>query len=177
MGISDRYTYFWTIFSGLPFGVGCFIIGIYFFFHIPADIEGLEKYNGKIADYGVKEVYEKSTDTHRDLFFIQLNKELEFYSDLGKHRKLFIEYFKGKNLIDHKINVWTEKNDQYIEQLSVDGEIVLKYDPPYWMAWTFFIMGILVTTGAIFYLKNNDDDIKAERGLLGRILFGKKKRK
>lgn len=177
MGISERYTYYWTIFSGFPFGVGSFILGIYLFFHIPGNIEDLERHNGKIVDFGVKEVYEKHTDTHRNLFYIQIDQKLEFYSDLGKHRELFVEYFKNKNLKDHKINVWTEMNDKYIEQLIVNGKIVLKYNPPYWMAWTFFIMGILVTTGAIIYLKNNADDIKAERSLLSRLLFGKKKRK
>ena len=55
--------------------------------------------------------------------------------------------------------------------------MVLEYTPPYWNAWIFLIAGILITTGEILYLKNNADSIKAEKGLLSRIMFGKKKRR
>jgi|GEM_PF-1594374 len=177
MGISDRYTYYWTIFSGLPFGVVCFIMGIYLFFSIPPVVDDLNVYNGKIKDYGIKEVYHEKADTRNKTFFLSLRHNYEFYSVFGKHKEILVDYFQGKNLINHSATIWIEKDEAYIEQLFVDDELVLKYNPPYWNAWIFLIMGILVTTGAIFYLKNNADDIKAERGLLSRILFGKKKRK
>jgi len=54
MGVSDRYTYSWTKFSGLSFGVGCFIKGIYLFFSILPVVDDLDIYNVKTKDYGVK---------------------------------------------------------------------------------------------------------------------------
>jgi hypothetical protein len=177
MGISERYTYYWTIFAGLPFGIACFIAGIYLFFSTPSEVKDLNIYKGKIKDYGVKEVYHEQIDAKGDVFFIKLRHDLEFYTDLAKHRTLLINFFNEKKLIDHNAIIWTEKNEKYIEQLSVDNKVVLEYTPPYWNAWIFFIAGIIITTGAIFYLKKNVGDIKAERGLLGRILFGKKKRR
>ena len=48
MGISEKYSYYWTIFTGLPFGIACFIGGIYLFFSIPSNIENLEQYTDEI---------------------------------------------------------------------------------------------------------------------------------
>jgi len=177
MGISERYTYYWTIFTGLPFGVGCFIMGIYLFFNIPSNIENLEKHTGKIEEYGIKNKYIKSIDASGDVFYIKLDNSIEFHNDLGKHKKILKEYFANKNFKSHVATVWTEKDENVIEQISVGKKIIIPYKPPYWAAWSFLIGGIIITTGAILYLKNNAEDIKAERGLLGRILFGKKKRR
>jgi len=177
MGISEKYTYYWTIFTGLPFGIVCFIGGIYLFFSTPSNIDTLKKYNGKIKEYGLKEYYNKELNTRGEVFYVTIRPNLEFYSSYGKHQKKLIRYFKGKGLVNHSTTLWTEKNEKYIEQLSIDGKIILKYKPPYWIAWIFLIAGILITTLAIFYLKKNAGDIEPERGLLGRILFGKKKRR
>ena len=149
----------------------------YLFFSIPSNINNLEKYSGEIEDYGIKENYNQRLNTKGKNFYIRMNNNHEFYSDLKKHKVLLTNYFKKENFIGDSANVWIEKDEIYIEKLTVNNKVVLEYNPPYWNAWIFLIMGILVTTGAILYLKNNADDIKAERGLLGRILFGKKKRK
>jgi hypothetical protein len=177
MGITERYTYYWTIFTGLPFGIACFIGGIYLFFSIPSNIENLEQYTGEIKDYGLKEYYNKELNTRGEVFYIQIGQNLEFFSSYGKHQKILIKYFRGKNLINHSTTILTEKYEKYIEQLSVDGKIVLKYKPAYWIAWTFLIAGIIITTGAIFYLKKNAGDIEPERGFISRILTRKKKRR
>jgi len=177
MSISDKYTFYWTVFVGIPFGVICLINGISLFFTIPSNVDNLEKYSGRIEDYGFKEVYFETVDTKGNFFFIKLKKSDEFYNDLKKNRKILKDYIKEKNLKNMMAIIWTEKGDNIIKQISINNKIIISYDPPYWMAWTFFIAGIIITTGAIFYLKKNAGDIEPERGLLGRILFGKKKRR
>ncbi|ALO13777.1 hypothetical protein L21SP5_00108 [Salinivirga cyanobacteriivorans] len=178
MGVPEKYTYYWTIFSGFPFGIGSFIAGIYLFITISPNPVGLERFGGVIKNYGVKEVIEKSEaypDTKRELFYVEIQTDKEFYSDLGKHKDLLVKYFNGKDLIENSVTVWTEKNEMYIEQLSVNGKVILKYKPPYWMAWTFLIMGILVTVGAILYLRKYSADIAQEKGFLRKFLSGKNK--
>jgi hypothetical protein len=170
MGISDRYTYYWTIFSGLPFGVVSFIIGISLFFTTIREADDLDIHSGKIIGYGVKEVYHESIDARGEDFFLKLRHGHEFYSELGSQKEKLIEYFRAKRLVGHSTTVWIKRGDTSIKQLAVDGQVVMEYQPPWWNAWIFTIMGILVTTGAILYIKNNAADIMSQKGPL-RIAF------
>lgn len=170
MGLSDRYTFFWTLFSGLPFGIVSFIMGISLFFNTIRDADDLHLHNGKIIDYGVKEVYHESIDARGEDFFLKLRHGYEFYSELGSQKEKLIEYFRGKHLIGHSATIWIERDGTFIKQLAIDDQVVMEYQPPWWNAWIFTIMGILVTIGAILYIKNNAADIQSQKGPL-RTLF------
>ncbi|MGM0532685.1 MAG: hypothetical protein ACQER7_15155 [Bacteroidota bacterium] len=176
MGLSDRYTFYWTLFTGLPFGIVSFIMGISLFFTTTREADDLDIHKGKIIDYGVKEVYHESIDARGEDFFLKLRHGYEFYSELGSQKEELIEYFSGKQLVGHSTTVWIERDGTFIKQLAVDDQVVMEFQPPWWNAWIFTIMGILVTTGAILYIKNNAADIQAQKGPL-RMLFSWVKKK
>jgi hypothetical protein len=177
MGIPEKYTYYWTIFSGLPFGVAAFIMGIYLFFAIPSNLNELQKIEGKINDFGTKVIYDASINAKGKVFYIKFDEYIEYYTDLAKHQELLEKYCKNNEVLNNKAIVWTEKDEDYIEQISINNEIVISYEPPYWAAWTFLIGGIVITIGAILYLKHNINYIKSKSNFLRKILGGNKNKR
>ena len=151
--ISEKYTYLWTIFSGIPFGIGLLIGAYTTFISISKTSESLIKSNGLIIDYGREEVYHKGVDAIITVYSIQLNAD-KFRADIGGKIKQFEQYIPEAYLNKKKITIWTEKNSTSIEQLAIDGQIILEYKPPYWQAWTFLIIGLVFTTmGSIYIVK------------------------
>jgi hypothetical protein len=156
MGLSEKYSYLWTIFKGLPFGIGSIIIGLSLFLNNPSDVNELEKVVGKIEWYGEKKIYMQEIDATGNVFAIKIASEL-YYSE----RKKVWDKLKAELPIACKNNkeviIWIVPENK-IKQLSIDGNIVVLYKP-YGTAIFFICFGVLITIGAIIYALKYKSDI------------------
>jgi hypothetical protein len=151
--ISEKYTYIWTILSGIPFGIGM-LVGAYTTFNSTSKTTNeLVSNSGQIIEYGHKDIYHKGIDATISVYEIKLNEGV-YQADIGKRIKLLEQYIPNAFKTNKNVTIWTEKGSSSIEQLSIDDEIVLPYKPPYWRAWTFLIIGIVFTgMGTIYLIK------------------------
>jgi hypothetical protein len=156
MSIFKKTGYLRALFVGLPFGVVSLFGGIVQFNNIPESVENLELQTGNIIDYGMTEYYDKGVDVHRDVYFFEIDSLGEFYSDLNDHTELLKSI--EKEWINSYAEIWIKENNPYIKQLRIDNNLIIEYKPPYWMAWTFTLIGILFTTMSIFYLIRYSSD-------------------
>lgn len=149
--LSEKYTYIWTILSGIPFGIGM-LVGAYTTFNsISKTTNELVSISGQIKEYGHKDIYHKGIDATISVYEIKLNNGI-YQADIGKRVKLLEQYIPNVFKTKKNITIWTEKGSSSIEQLAIDDQIVLPYKPPYWQAWTFLIIGIVFTSMGIIYL-------------------------
>lgn len=156
MGLPEKYSYLWTIFKGLPFGVGSIIIGLNLFLKTPADVKELEKVVGQIEWFGEKNIYMQEIDATGNVFAVKIASEL-FYSEKKKvwdklKAELPIAYKNNKEVI-----IWFVPPNK-IKQLSIDGKIVVPYKP-YGTAIFFICFGVLITIGAIVYALKYKSDV------------------
>jgi hypothetical protein len=151
--VSEKYTYIWTILSGIPFGIGM-LIGAYTTFNsISRNTYELVSNSGQIIEYGNKDVYHKGIDATISVYEIKLKTGI-YQADIGKRIKLLEQCIPNAFETKKNITIWTEKSSSSIEQLAIDDQIVLPYKPPYWQAWTFLIIGIVFTgMGTIYLIK------------------------
>lgn len=151
--ISEKYTYIWSILSGIPFGIGM-LVGAYTTFNsISKTVDKLEYTVGYIKEYGNKEVYHKGIDATISVYAIELNTII-YQADIGKRIKLLEKCIPTAYEERKPVAIWTEKGSNSIEQLAIDGQIVFHYQPPYWQGWTFLIIGVIFTgMGTIYLIK------------------------
>jgi len=142
--ISEKYTYIWTILSGIPFGIGM-LVGAYTTFN------SISKNSGQIIEYGNKDVYHKGINATISVYEIKLNTGI-YHADIGKRIKLLEQYIPNAFETKKNVTIWTEKNSLSIEQLAIDNQIILIYRPPYWKVWTFLFLGMLFSGMGIIYL-------------------------
>lgn len=160
MGLPEKYSYLWTIFKGLPFGVGSIIMGLSLFLKTPTDVKELEKVVGQIEWYGEKNIYMQEIDATGNVFAIKVGSVL-YYNEKNKVREKLkaeipIAYKKNKEVI-----IWFVPANK-IKQLSIDGKIVVPYKP-YGTAIFFICFGVLITIGAIVYALKYKSDIKLKK--------------
>jgi hypothetical protein len=151
--ISEKYTYIWTILSGIPFGIGMLVGAFVTFNSISKTTNELVSNSGQIMEYANKEVYHKGIDAIISVYEIKLNTGI-YQADIGKRIKLLEQYIPSAFKTKKCVTIWTEKGSSSIEQLAIGNQIVLPYKPPYWQAWTFLIIGIVFTgMGTIYLIK------------------------
>lgn len=149
--VSEKYTYIWTILSGIPFGIGM-LVGAFILFNDIPKIE-LQSFKGYVTAFEETTRKSETSNDQLPVYAIQFSDK-EYFSEIGKRKNILREYvpiaYKEKRIV----TVWTEKNSSSIEQLAIDNQIVLPYKPPYWQAWTFLIIGIVFTgMGTIYLIK------------------------
>lgn len=158
MSIFKKSGYLRVLFVGLPFGVASLIGGVQMFNDIPEAPNELEMNKGVLSSFGVTTYYDAGIDLKRELFFVKLNDN-EYYTDRRKEREVIENYNYG---IGDSITVWTEPDGVYIKQLTANNQMVMSYQPPYWMAWFFTIAGVVFTTMSLFYLIKYSSDFFGE---------------
>ncbi len=154
--------YLKVLFVGLPFGLGCLIVGINNFINIPRTTEQLKSINGEITSFGMKDIYDKGADSVFEVFFIVINNR-EYYADLGWK----IDTLQKRLPVQLKYNkfatVWHERGRKYIEQISVGENILYEYKPPYWIAHFFFWIGLITLVSGVGYLILHPEDLTGKK--------------
>lgn len=158
MNIFKKSGYLRVLFVGLPFGVASLIGGMQMFNEIPDAPEELEMHTGTLTSFGDTTYYDAGIDLDRGLFFVRFNSNA-YYTDRRKERELIESYNYS---IGDTVTVWTESNGVYIKQLTVNNHMVMSYQPPYWMAWFFTLIGIVFTAMSFFYLIKYSADFFGE---------------
>lgn len=152
--IFAKSSYARILFVGLPFGIGCLIVGITQFGKIPDTDEKLQKHFGIIKSLGDTTYYIPKDDMTIKLYHIRINDTL-FYADRTKKQN----NIKAANLVvGDSIMIWTDLDDNIIEQLTLNNEMVMPYKPPYWLAWGFTLFGVFMTIGSIKVLIQDRKD-------------------
>lgn len=156
MGLPEKYSYLWTIFKGLPFGIGSIIIGISLLLNTPSDVDDLQKVEGKIEWHGVKSMYLKKLDVTGDVYTVKIGSKY-FYHSMNKIREILENEIPAAFKNNDNVVIWFDENNK-IEQLSINGKIVVSYKP-HGTAIFFICFGVLITIGAIIYAIKYKSDI------------------
>jgi hypothetical protein len=151
MSKSEKYVYFWAIFTGIPFGIGCLAIASNYFTKIKSSVFDLERYDGKITSFEEKRIYEQQTKTHITEFFIKIENK-EFLTEIGKKREILKRYIPNAYKENRNITIWVDMSSQNIEQLAIENKIIIPYFPPYWKGWTFLLIGLVFALMSIIYV-------------------------
>lgn len=149
--VGEKYTYLYTIFSAIPFGIGMLIAAFIQFKEIPKT--ELNAFNGVVTEWGDTYILDgKDRDRLPVLFVYFYNKK--FYSVIGREKNILKLYLPAAKKQQWTITIWTKKDSHFIEQFAIGDKIILKYKPPYWQAWTFLIIGLVFTImGSIYLVK------------------------
>ncbi len=159
MSIFKKTGYLRVLFFGLPFGIGALIIGIPMFNKIPETPNELEVHNGVLSSFGDTTYYDTGIDLEFETFCIRVNDN-NYYTDRRKERELIKSYNYS---IGDTVTVWTEPEGVYIKQLTANNQMVMNYQPSYWMAWFFTLAGIVFTAMSLFYLIKYSSDYLGEK--------------
>ncbi|MGM0582971.1 MAG: hypothetical protein ACQETL_20005 [Bacteroidota bacterium] len=154
MSIFKKTGYLRVLFVGLPFGIGALIVGIPMFKEIPKIPNDLEFHKGVLSSFGDTTYYDKEIDLEFETFYIRLNSNT-YFTDRRKEREVIESHNYS---VGDTVTVWTEPDDVYIKQLVANNQMVMNYQPPYWMAWFFTLAGIVFTTMSLFYLIKYSSD-------------------
>lgn len=151
--LSEKYTYLWTILVGIPFGIGLLIAAINYFKTIPKEIGALGIISGRIENYEEKEFYDRDIDTHYDVFYIKIGNQT-LNTEIGEKRKILRDIIPSAYQDFSEVIVWYDKKTFSIEQIMLDGHSYIKFKPPFWKVWFFFILGMIFTgMGTIYLIK------------------------
>ena len=146
--IFKKSGYLRVLFVGLPFGIGSLIVGLPMFKSIPNSSNELILHEGRVVDFGETKYYSEDIDFEHETFFIRISSN-KFYTDRRKEREI-IENTDYR--IGDKIKIWTKPNNLYISQLKLNDQMIMKYKPPYWIAWSFTIFGAIFSVMCIYVL-------------------------
>lgn len=159
MSIFRKSGYLRVLFVGLPFGIGALIVGIPMFNEIPETPNDLEVHKGLLSSFGDTTYYSQAVDLERSLFYVKFDDKA-YYTDSRKEREIVENYNYS---IGDTIKVWTKPNGVYIKQLTANNQMVLNYQPPYWMAWFFTLAGAILIAMSLFYLIKYSSDYFGEK--------------
>lgn len=154
MGLFKKYSYWRAIFIGIPFGIGFLVTGINQFKSIPDSIASLNFKKGEIVQHGYKN--KKIGQDSYEVYYLKLRDRSEYYSDI-KTRKEKIEYKIITLNKTIKAEIWYDENYKIIEQLIINGEMVIEYKPPYWIAHVFFWVGLILLIAIAIGLYQSTD--------------------
>ncbi len=159
MSIFKKTGYLRVLFVGLSFGIGALIVGIPMFNKIPETPNDLEVHKGILSSFGDTTYYDNGIDLEFETFYVKINDKA-FYTEKRSVR-VIIEIYNYS--IGDTIIVWTERDDLYIKQLTANNQMVMNYQPPYWMAWFFTLAGVIFTAMSLFYLIKYSSDYFGEK--------------
>ncbi|MFA8435135.1 MAG: hypothetical protein ACEPOZ_11515 [Marinifilaceae bacterium] len=162
MSVIKKYGYIRAIIVGIPFGIACLIVGVGQFKDIPKSINELDKSEGIIESFGIKDIYDAEIETDLNVFFIKLKND-EYYTELGRNIEILKTHMPVKLKKTSKVTIWHKKNEKYIEQLLIDNELLIKYVPPYWIAHFFFWLGLVTTISGIVYVVKHPEDLTGKK--------------
>jgi hypothetical protein len=143
---------------GIPFGITSLVVGINLFRNTPGSTSELEKIQGGIQSFGIKNIYDKEAETNFQVFYIKLDTHNEFYTAIGKQKALLKTNLPKRLKRNQVVTVWYKKQSKYIEQLSVGDKLLIEYSPPYWIAHFFTWLGVItLASGGIYLIKHPED--------------------
>ncbi|MRT94144.1 hypothetical protein [Ancylomarina sp. 16SWW S1-10-2] len=178
MSFIKKYSYLRALFVGVPFGISCIIGGIRVY-NETAEFEDLIMEEGIIYNIESKIIEEGE----RIYDFVELtladgskyssgeykNDILSFFAEKPYKNKI-IKYnneilsFPIKELYKNKtIKIWHEERQDNIRQLSVGEEVLIEYSAPYWMAYFFFLLGVITLVSALIYVIKHPEDYTGEK--------------
>jgi hypothetical protein len=153
--IGKKYTYFYTILSAIPFGIGMLVTAFTLFREIPKT--ELIYFHGPIVEWGNTVILNGKYNDRLPVLFIRLSDK-EFYSAVFRDIDILKAYMPAAKKQQWTITIGTKKDSHYIEQFAIGDKIILKYKPPYWQAWTFLIVGLVFSVmGSIYLVKYHKD--------------------
>lgn len=159
MGIFDKTRYLRALFILLPLGIGFSYFGID---GLARNVNDLPYNQGIISNLKLGAKYSDICDCKLETFFIYINNvsypfTTTITTDIQKLQK-------NLKIGDH-IEVWTWKTDDaHIEQVKINGEIIVSYDKTVGLYLGLLTVGLSLIVLCVFYIIKSPED-----------LFGKKK--
>jgi hypothetical protein len=145
----EKYTYLYTIFSAIPFGIGMLVGAFTLFKEIPQT--KFDCFSGNVIEWGNKYMrLGKHYDQIQVLYICFQNSE--YYTEINRRKEILKPYLPAAKKLKWPIKIWVKKDTHSIEQFAIGDKIILKYKPPYWQAWTFLIIGLIFTIMGPIYL-------------------------
>lgn len=160
MSIFDKSRYLRALFILLPAGIMLFYIGIK---GLTSSIEDLPYSKGIVSKYYIGDKYHDYCECTSKTFFIYLKgKNKPYITTITKDiEKLNLLLNKGDRI---EIWTWNKTKENQIEQVKINGELIIPYDKTIGLYIAFLIVGLGLVVLCIFYIIKSPED-----------LFGKKK--
>jgi len=150
MSLFRKIRYGTVLTRTLPWGIACFFGGLYFFSQEP-NLKELHRFKGEVFNYGKSDVYSSYSRRQKITFYIEIKRDSvmnSYYTYITSRKKKLNEIIR-KNQI---ATVWTKFESNEIEQIEIDGKLIIKYRKPFFVFGFFIVLGALTIVASVGYL-------------------------
>jgi hypothetical protein len=158
MRLFDQLRYSRTILIILPLGLVLLFLGWRNLINSPSDVNDFRIIEGLVKEFYIKPIFIKSCDCEMETFFLKVNgRKNEIKTRVEKNVSILKSLVKKNS----KVRVWTD-DDNYIQQLEIQDETVIKYKRSIKYTYFFILAGLIISVVSIVYLLRYPDDIKRD---------------
>ncbi len=154
MSIFNKTRYLRSIFILIPVG----IMLLYFGYEgVTKKIEDFPYHKGVVQDYKLGQKYFKDCECRTKTFFIYIKqKDFPYITTIQNH----IEILKSNINESDSIEIWTWDKTNYneIEQVKLNGKLIIPYKKTIGLYVAFLIIGIGLLILCVFYILNSSED-------------------
>ena len=160
MKIFNKTRYLRALLILLPIGIGLTYWGIEGITKSAKDLPYIE---GVISDFKLGSKYSELCDCRMETFFIYIkNTPQPYITTISMDIQKLQDNIKMGDYIE--IWIWDESNDNHIEQVKINGKLIIPYDRTIGLYTCFLLIGLGLIILCVFYIIKSSED-----------LFGKKK--
>ncbi len=155
MSIFDRTRYLKTLFMLLPTGIILLYFGIK---DISTGVEDLSYNKGMVDTFYIGKKYFDDCDCRMETFFIYfIGKKKPYVTTI----KLHIDTLKATIKKGEQIEIWMMQEDKLneIEQIRINGEMIIPYNKLYGFNIIIILIGIGLTLLSLFYIFKSPEDL------------------
>jgi hypothetical protein len=147
MDKQKSYYTVYSIFIGIPFGIGMLVGWYLFISSYPKTVDGFTMHSGKCQYLGDTLIFaptKRFPDLYSNYLGMVINDSL-YITELTVNKTKIKDGFNKKFMNNSIITVWYEVYNQknYIQQVSIDGRIILEYKRPYIRSLFFLVPGLI----------------------------------
>ena len=172
MDINRKYSLFWAIFVGIPFGIGMISSWYGYLGSYPKSVLEMPVRKGIVQFQGDTLIPFASSDNPYDgslEYGIILNDTL-YLSEIEKHSDKYRAFFADTLNLGKEVELWSSESlcHYYIGQLKQGDKIIVEYKRPYGRSLFFLIPGILSLFSSLGFLYER---------ITGKELFRRRKKR
>lgn len=155
MSVFDKTRYLRALFILLPIGIAFTYWGIE---GITKDVDDLPQIKGSISDIKEESLFYETCDCYKNTLLIYLQgHKLPFKTKIVKNIEILKPILtKGQNV---EIWIWDKTNDNRIEQLKINGEMIIPYNRTLVLYLGFLLIGLVLLLLCVFYIIKSPEDL------------------
>ena len=161
MGLISKFSYLRALLVGIPFGIGCLIIGINGFKNSPRSTRDLVLTDCVIISWEQTEKYYDYLESTMPILNINTTHGV-FYvggKDIVEQLSKSLLIFQKQDKMIAKI--YTEPDDNLIKEFEISNSTLVQFDNALVVYHIFFWLGLVtLVSGGIYLIKHPEDLMK-----------------